>query len=98
EDLCVQRKVDYPRIMQHILDPVHLLNAEELLQWECLPAIFDKRPIDLPEKIPVQTIWLPFLVADKGMLFDVTTCRSVAIGPEEFEIACQKFRKIGVMT
>ena len=98
EDIYVQRKTDYLRIMQKVLDPMHLLNAEELLQWECLPTIFDKRPIDLPDKIPVQTIWLPFLVADKGMLFDVTTCRSVAIGPEEFEIACQKFREIGIMT
>lgn len=98
EDLYVQRKADYLRIMQHILDPVHLLNAEELLQWECLPTIFDKISIDLPQKKPDQAIWLPFLVADKGMLFDVTTCSSVEIGPEEFELVYQKFREIGIMT
>ncbi|WP_286861088.1 MULTISPECIES: hypothetical protein [Sphingobacterium] len=98
EDLYVQCKADYPRIMQHVFDPVHLLKAEELLQWECLPTIFDKSPIDLPENKPDQVIWLPFLVADKGMLFDVTTCRSVGIGPKEFELARQKFREIGIVT
>ncbi|WP_454881497.1 hypothetical protein [Sphingobacterium detergens] len=98
EDIYVQRKADYPRIMQKVLDPMHLLNAEELLQWECLPAIFDKSHLDLPEKKPDQAIWLPFLVADKGMLFDVTTCRSVGIGPKEFELVYQKFREMGIMT
>jgi hypothetical protein len=98
EDLYVHSKADYARIMEHVFDPMHLLHAEELLQWECLPTIFDKRLIGLPEQKPDQAIWLPFLVADKGMLFDLTTCRSVGIGPKEFELVYQKFREIGIVT
>ncbi|MFE2864645.1 hypothetical protein ACR79Q_08205 [Sphingobacterium multivorum] len=94
EGRYVNSKSDYQPALQHILDLVGDLAAEELIQWECLPAIFDHELQIKQEQMPLQSCWLPIVVGEERMLFDLATRRSVVIGIKEFEIACQKFRKI----
>ncbi|WP_343561574.1 hypothetical protein [Sphingobacterium sp.] len=97
EDFCVKSKADYSVAMQYIIELLRDLDVEELLQWECLPTIFDGQAD--PAKMKLRNaIWLPFLAGDAGMLFDITTGISVGIGAKEFEIACQKFKEIGAIT
>ncbi|MGJ1242413.1 hypothetical protein [Sphingobacterium siyangense] len=94
EGRYVNNRSDYQPALQYILDLVGDLAAEELIQWECLPAVFDYELLIKQEQMPLQNLWLPFVVQGKRMLFDLATGRSVVIGTKEFEIARQKFRKI----
>ncbi|MNK58459.1 hypothetical protein D3C87_775310 [compost metagenome] len=96
EDFYVKSKADYFVVMQYIIELLRDLDAEELLQWECLPTIFEGQA-DPAERKLGEAIWLPFLVGGTGMLFDIATGISVGIGAKEFEIAFRKFKKIGVI-
>jgi len=96
EDFYVKSRAHYAAAMQHVIDLVQVLDAEELLQWECLPTIFDKGQAELSDRYPEQGVWLPLLVVSKGMLFDIATGRALRIGPKTFEIACRKFQELGV--
>lgn len=94
EGRYVNSKSDCQPALQYILDLVGKLPVEELIQWECLPAVFDHEPLAQQEQKPLQSFWLPFLVKKKGMLFDLATGRSVVIGSMEFQTASQKFKEI----
>ncbi|WP_346084968.1 hypothetical protein [Sphingobacterium ginsenosidimutans] len=96
EDFCVKSKADYSVVMQSIVELLRDLDAEELLQWECLPTIFEGQADPADKKLG-EAVWLPFLVGGTGMLFDIATGDSVGIGAKQFEIAFRKFKKIGVI-
>ncbi|WP_343319327.1 hypothetical protein [Sphingobacterium multivorum] len=92
EDRTVHNKADYQPILQSVVDLVQELEPEELIQWECLPRLFDSGAADGPNKLPRRSIWLPLVVGEKEMLFDLATGRSVVIGAQEFERACRQFQ------
>jgi len=93
-DRYVKSKTEYQAIMQYILSRVEDLKPEELLQWESLPAIFEKTSVMSADVSLLQPMWLPLVVMHKTMLFDLSTGRSVEIGPNDFDKACQQFRAI----
>ncbi|WP_293907350.1 hypothetical protein [Sphingobacterium sp. UBA5670] len=90
----VNSKSDYQPALQYILDLVGKLAVEELIQWECLPTVFEHELLGQLERMPLQSFWLPFDIQGEGRLFDLATGRSVVIGSIEFQTTSQKFKEM----
>lgn len=97
EDRTVHNKADYQPILQSVVDLVQELEPEELIQWECLPRLFDSGAADGPNKLPRRSIWLPLVVGEKEMLFDLATGRSVVIGAANLNGPAGNFNCCGYM-
>lgn len=90
----IKNKADYQSVFRNIFSLMHCLSTEELIQWEYLPAIFEKREV-FNDKINANSaIWLPLHVQDKEMLFDIKTGRSALIKENEFDIISKKFKEL----
>ncbi|QIH35897.1 hypothetical protein [Sphingobacterium sp. DR205] len=89
----VKHKTDYQNVLQNIFGFIHCLATEELIQWEYLPVIFEKRIVSEEKKHNSPGIWLPLLIQNKEMLFDVTTGRSVLINQSDFDKISKKFKE-----
>lgn len=88
----IKNKADYQSVFQNIFSLMHCLSAEELIQWEYLPAIFEKSEVFNDKTNKGSAIWLPLHIQGKEMLFDITTGRSALIKENEFDIISKKFK------
>ncbi len=94
QNKVVKDKTDYQNVLQHIFGLIHNLATEELIQWEYLPAIFEKSILYEEKKHNSSGIWLPLLLQNREMLFDITTGRSVLINQSDYDNISKKFREL----
>ena len=92
KEFYVNSKAEYQNVLQQMIDLLHALEVEELIQWECLPIILDKGQGMVTHNNPDRKIWLPLHTGGNSMLFDIATGRSVSIPADEFDSVSKKFK------
>ncbi|PRD47716.1 hypothetical protein [Sphingobacterium haloxyli] len=60
------------------------LSAEELLQWESIPKLYDKT-ISTRSETFAPPIWLPVYATQKNMLLDVVSGKCAEVPAGQFE-------------
>ncbi|MBD1433563.1 hypothetical protein H8B06_12050 [Sphingobacterium sp. DN00404] len=83
-DLYVNNREQYSAAMQYCYQMLGELPAEEILQWECIPRLFDKIARDMRHAAE-KPIWLPVYAKEKNMLLDIVSGKYVEVSAEQFE-------------
>src|SRR5690606_25573008 len=83
-DLYVNNRQQYQAAMQYCYQMLGELPAEEILQWECIPRLFDKTVSPRIETLETP-IWLPVYAQDKNMLLDIVSGKYAEVPAEQFE-------------
>jgi len=83
-DLYVNNREEYQAAMQYCYQMLEELSAEETLQWECIPRLFDKIILDI-QHTAEKPMWLPVYAKDKNMLLDIVSGKYAEISAEQFE-------------
>lgn len=94
KDRFVNNKADYVKVLQQVADLVQLLEPHELIQWECLPAIFDQKQLGPPDNDAQNALWLPVLAGGRRLLLDIATGRSVLVTATQFEVVSTKLKAL----
>src|SRR5690606_35370222 len=83
-DLYVNNRQQYQAAMQYCYQMLGKLSAEEILQWESIPRLFDKIVPDI-QHTAEKPMWLPVYAQDKNMLLDIVSGKYAEISAEQFE-------------
>ncbi|WP_437920278.1 hypothetical protein [Sphingobacterium sp. LRF_L2] len=75
---------DYPLVLQHCYGLLERLHVDQLLQWECLPDLFDRLIASMEFDADREPIWMPADIPEKQLLFDIVSARSIRVSPESF--------------
>src|SRR5690606_19289616 len=85
ESIAVKGKDHYQEAIAACYKLVEKLTAEELLQWELLPDLFDH--IGLKGWEPAEAeepLWVPLESAGKNLLFDLESKQSGSVAENDF--------------
>ncbi|PRD47723.1 lysophospholipid acyltransferase family protein [Sphingobacterium haloxyli] len=83
-DLYVNNREQYQATMQSCYNLLEDLSAEELLQWESIPRLFE-RTISTKIETWEPPIWLPVYAKQKNMLLDVVSGKCAEVPAGQFE-------------
>ncbi|RZF57873.1 hypothetical protein [Sphingobacterium corticibacterium] len=82
-DLYVNNREQYSAAMQYCYQMLEELSAEEILQWECIPRLFDKIVPD-KQHTAEKPIWLPIYAKEKNMLLDIVSGKFAEVSTSQF--------------
>ncbi len=83
-DLYVNNREQYSAAMQYCYQMLEELSAEEILQWECIPRLFERTVSTKTETLETP-IWLPVYAKEKNMLLDIVSGKYAEVPAEQFE-------------
>src|SRR5690606_23820833 len=83
-DLYGNNREEYQAAMQYCYQMLGELPAEEILQWESIPRLFDNTVSPRIETSETP-IWLPVYAKDKNMLLDIVSGKYAEVPAEQCE-------------
>lgn len=83
-DLYVHNSQQYQLTMQYCYNLLEELSVEEILQWECIPKLFDKTVLTRSANFE-KPIWLPVYAREKNMLLDIVSGKCAEVPSTQFE-------------
>lgn len=84
-DLYVHNSQQYQLTMQYCYNLLEELSVEEILQWECIPKLYDRIAPRLPATADKTPIWLPVYLTGKTMLLDIVSGKCAEVPSTQFE-------------
>lgn len=90
QDIQVTGRGDYPHAMQYAYQLLETLEAEEFIQWEFLPQLFDRiasesfSPVNEKDALHRKHLWLPIDIQGEPMLFNLVSKQIMTVPPERF--------------
>src|SRR5690606_25909358 len=84
EDIYGSDGQQYQATMQYCYNLLGDLSAEEMLQWERLPRLYDKT-ISIRGATFARPIWLPVYAKEKNMLLDIVSGKYAEVPASQFE-------------
>src|SRR5690606_15898568 len=83
EDIYGSDGQQYQATMQYCYNLLGDLSAEEMLQWERLPRLYDKT-ISIRGATFARPIWLPVYAKEKNMLLDIVSGKYAEVPASQF--------------
>lgn len=85
DDFHVKSKEEYQAAIQYCYSILEELDTEEIVQWECVPKLFDRLAPSFSPNTVEKPIWLPVYLPDSNMLFDIVSGKCVPMSAMQSE-------------